>query len=119
MQAVAPACSPVHQRRKRSDSGNMCCLADETTQCGRLEAAVERSRVVMRKFRFGKSLKQQSSRRPAAGGRSSAPAVAAWPSVEPLERREMFSVTTGVVNNELVITSGNGDSVTLDHAGAS
>jgi hypothetical protein len=48
-----------------------------------------------------------------------APSAAARPHVEQLERRQMFTVTTGITDNELLITSGNGDTVTIDHAGTS
>jgi hypothetical protein len=73
----------------------------------------------MRKFRFRKSWKKQQPSHRAAGGRAGAPAVAARPSLEPLERREMFTVTTGISGLDLNINSDNGDTVTIDHAGTS
>jgi hypothetical protein len=71
----------------------------------------------MRKFSFKNPLKQQQFRRGASA--VAAAAAAARPLVEPLERREMFSITTVVSNDVLEISSGNGDTVTIDHAGTS
>jgi hypothetical protein len=44
-------------------------------------------------------------------------AAGAAPCFEPLEPRQMFTVLTGISGLDLTITSGNGDTVTLDHAG--
>jgi hypothetical protein len=67
----------------------------------------------MSKLLFNKWSKQQPSHRAARA----ATAAAARASVEPLERREMFTVTTGISGLDLEINSGNGDAVTIDHAG--
>jgi hypothetical protein len=44
-------------------------------------------------------------------------AAAARACVESLEDRRMFAVFSGIDNGELVVNSGNGDTVTVDHAG--
>src|SRR5262249_22165518 len=59
----------------------------------------------------------KSNSRPTSRGRRGRPARAQL-RLEPLEAREVPTVSSNIVNGQLQVSSGNGDTVTLDHAGS-
>jgi hypothetical protein len=61
-------------------------------------------------------LRNKNSRRTTASRRPDRRALR--PSIEGMEERQLLSVTSNLVNGQLQVFSGNGDTIALDHAGS-